>query len=89
MENVAYLRKHHGMTHRRMRLRSRGFVTSRELAVALGVSILEIERRVRRGEIETCPVSDRNDLLYRCRARAPEHDTHAAERLSGTEVQYA
>ena len=89
VENVAYLRKFHGMKHRRLRLRGRGFLTSRELAAALGVSILEVKRRARRGEIETSPVSDRADLLYRCRDGVPERDPATLERDPGTEVQYA
>ena len=89
VENVAYLRKFHGMKHRRLRLRGRGFLTSRELAAALGVSILEVKRRARRGEIETSPVSDREDLLYRCRDGVPERDHATLERDPGTEVQYA
>jgi len=88
VENIAYLRKAYGLKHRRERLRDRGFRTLQESATALGVSMLEIKRRVRRGEIETCAISDRNNVLYRCSA-APPPVNNPRERDSGEEVQYA
>jgi DNA invertase Pin-like site-specific DNA recombinase len=86
VENIAYLRKRHGLKHRRERLRDRGFMTLQEIAAQLGVSMLEVDRRALRGEIETCAISDRNNLMYRAPAAAPES---LPEPTSADEVQYA
>ena len=81
--NIAYLRRQYGMKHRRERLRDRGFLPLRDAAATLGVSMLEVKRQAARGSIETCAVSDRNDLVYRCSSAAQEHH----DRDSVDEVQ--
>jgi DNA invertase Pin-like site-specific DNA recombinase len=92
-ENVAYLRHINGLRHRRLRLRDRGYVTLREMAAALGVSMREVRRRAELGEIETCAVGDRYSRLYRGHSTAgkrplnPTADPH--EGVSEQKVQYA
>jgi DNA invertase Pin-like site-specific DNA recombinase len=83
VENIAYLRKRYGMKHRRARLRDRGFLPLREAAATLGVSMLEVKRQAASGSIETCAVSDRNDLMYRCSRAVQAGD----DRVSADEVQ--
>jgi hypothetical protein len=85
VENVAYLRKVHGMKPRRDRLRERGFRTCREMAQTLRVSMLEVERRAERGELETCRVTDHHHMMYRCR----NDDRSSPNPVSADEVQYA
>ena len=55
------------------------------MAVALGVSMLEVDRRVLRGEIETCAISDRNNVLY----RSPDAEPCQPDPKPADEVQYA
>jgi len=84
VENIAYLRRQYGMMHRRDRLRDRGFLPLREAAATLGVSMREVKRQAARGAIETCAVSDRNDLVYSC----PDGSPNQRDGDSTDEVQY-
>jgi len=70
--------------HRRDRLRDRGFLPLREAAATLGVSMREVKRQAARGAIETCAVSDRNDLVYSC----PDGSPNQRDGDSTDEVQY-
>jgi DNA invertase Pin-like site-specific DNA recombinase len=88
-ENVAYLRKAHGLRHRKQRLRERGFLPLREIASGLGISMREVERRAERDEIEVTVVNDHNDLLYRVASDGHAQPADPDARVSEQEVQYA
>jgi len=92
-ENVAYLRREHGLRHRKLRLRDRGFLTLRETAHALGVPMKEVKQRAERGEIETCAADSRSKRLYKAFAiegkRRSNPNSDPDERVSKHEVQYA
>lgn len=82
---VGDLRRKYNLRSRRNRLRALGFVSRHEIAAELNTSVLQVDRRVKRGEIETVRVSGERSIMYRF---------HVAQQLtpdqvnSESEVQY-
>jgi hypothetical protein len=83
---VGDLRRKHKLRSRRERLRALGFVSRYEMAAKLKTSVFQVDRRVKRGDIETVRVCGERSIMYRFRAAqqlSPDQANPASE------VQYA